>query len=247
MITLQRADQRHHQRRHRNEVWFTFPARGGPDPFAGGFGALEACDEERLAPGAGAPRRAGRDCEIVTYVCEGALAHEDSMGRSGVIRAGEFHRRNGAKGLRHTETNASHNEWVHTFQLWLRPTDGRTDGNEPGHEQRRFSAAERRGRLCLVASADGRGGSLRIQQDALMFSAMLDRGQHVIHELSGGRGAWLQLLHGEVRLGDLILVAGDGAGLIGERAVSFTARADSELLLLDLSEPHDLRHHQGVS
>jgi redox-sensitive bicupin YhaK (pirin superfamily) len=236
MITLRRADERHHERRQRHEVWFTFPPRGGPDLFAGGFGALESIDEERLAPGAGAPRRAGRDSEIVTYVSEGALAHEDSMGRSGVIRAGEFHRRTGAKGLRHTETNASRNDWVHTVQLWLSASeDGQGTGTEPGHEQRRFSAAERRGRLCVVASPDGRRGSLRIRQDALMCSAMLDPGQHVVHELAPGRSAWLHLLRGEVTLGDQVLLAGDGAGLTGERAVSFTARVETEILLLDLA------------
>jgi redox-sensitive bicupin YhaK (pirin superfamily) len=236
MITLRRGDERHRERRQKHQIWFTFPPRGAPEPLAGGFGALEELQQERLAPGAAAPRRAGRASEIVTYVSEGALAHEDSMGRSGVIRAGEFHRRNGAKGLRHTETNASRSDWVQSFHLWLRASGDGDGTGPPGHEQKRFSAAARRGRLCVVASVDGRAGSLCVQQDVLMCSAILDRGQHIVHELARGRSAWLHLLQGEISLGgDLSLTAGDGAGLTEERAVSFTARVDTEVLLLDLA------------
>ena len=150
------------------------------------------------------------------------------MGRSGVIQAGEFQRMTAGRGLRHSETNASRTEWAHVFQIWLRPSEA---GLEPGHEQKRFSAAERRGGLCVVASPDARRGSLRIHQDALVYSAMLDPGQHVIHELSQGRSAWLHLVQGEVTLGDIVLTTGDGAGVTAEPAVSLTAREETEILL----------------
>jgi quercetin 2,3-dioxygenase len=232
MITLRRANERHHDRRRKQDVWHTFqPDRA--DGLAGVFGTLEILDEDRLPPGAGVPRHAHRDAEIVTYVREGALAHEDSMGRSGVIHAGEFQRMTAGRGIRHSETNASRTDWAHVFQIWLRPSEA---GLDPSHEQKRFSAAERRGGLCVVASPDARRGSLRIHQDALVYSAMLDPGQHVIHELSQGRSAWLHLVQGEVTLGDTVLTTGDGAGVTAEPAVSLTAREETEILLVDLGE-----------
>jgi redox-sensitive bicupin YhaK (pirin superfamily) len=231
MLTLCRANERH-PHRGRKEVWHTF----GPDAAdarAGGFGALELLDEDRLPPGAGVPGHPRRDAEIVTYVREGALAHEDSMGRSGVIHAGEFQRLTAGRGLRHSETNASRADWAHVFQLWLRPSEA---GLAPGHEQKRFSAAERRGGLCVVASPDARRGSLRIHQDALVYSALLAAGQHVIHELAQGRSAWLHVVQGEATLGDTVLTTGDGAGVTAEPAVSLTACEETEILLIDLGE-----------
>ncbi len=242
MITLRRANERHHDRRRKREVWHTFHPEDRADALAGGFGTLEILDEDRLPPGAGVPRHPHRDAEIVTYVREGSLAHEDSMGRSGVIHAGEFQRMTAGRGIRHSETNASRTDWAHVFQIWLRPSEA---GLEPSHEQKRFSAAERRGGLCVVASPDARRGSLPIHQDALVYSAMLDPGQHVIHELSQGRRAWLHLVQGEVTLGDTVLTTGDGAGVTAEPAVSLTAREETEILLVDLGERVPRSQHNG--
>jgi hypothetical protein len=164
-------------------------------------------------------------------VREGALAYEDSMGRSGVIHAGEFQRMTPGRGIHHSQTNASRTDDAHVFQIGLRPWEADLDS---GQEQKRFSAAQRRGGLCVVASPDARKGSLRIHQDALMYSAMLDPGQHLVHELSQGRRAWLHLVQGEVSIGDLVLTAGDGVGISAERAVSLTAREEAEILLVDL-------------
>jgi len=234
MITLRRAKERRHDRRRKQEVWHTFYPEDRADALADGFGTLEILDEDRLPPGARVPLHLLHDAEIVTYVREGALAHEDSMGRSGVIHAGEFQRMTAGHGIRYSETNASRTDWAHVFQIWLRPSEA---GLDPSHEQKRFCAAERRGALCVVASPDGRRGSLRIHQDALMYSAMLDPGQHVVHELSRGRSAWLHLVQGEVLLGDVVLTTGDGAGVTAERAVSLTAREATEILLVDLGDP----------
>jgi redox-sensitive bicupin YhaK (pirin superfamily) len=233
MTTLRRSDQRHHDRRRKREVWLTFYPQDPSHPFANGFGTLEFLNEDRLPPGAGVPHRLAQDAEIVTYVREGALAYEDSRGRSGVIQAGEFQRMTAAGGTRHSEANASRTEWAHVFRAWLRPSKA---GREPGYEQKRFSAAERRDGLCVVASPDARRGSLRIHQDALVYSGILKPGQHVVHELSQGRSAWLHVVEGEVILGDDILTTGDGAGVTGERGVSLTAREGSEVLLLDVGE-----------
>jgi quercetin 2,3-dioxygenase len=234
MITLRKANQRHHDRRRKQEVWLTFYAQDRADPLADGFGALELLNEDRLPPSASVARQPRHDAEIVTYVRQGALAYEDSLGRSGVIHAGEFQRVTAGRGLRHSETNASPTDWAHVFQIWLRPSEV---GLESSQEQRRFSAAERRGGLCVIASPDARHGSLRIHQAALMYAAMLDPGQHVVHELARGRSAWLHLVEGEVLLGDILLTAGDGAGIATERAVSLTAREPTEILLLDVGEP----------
>jgi hypothetical protein len=242
MITLRRATERRHECRRKQEVWHTFYPEDRLNALADGFGSLEILNEDRLPPGAGVPRHPHHDAEIVTYVREGVLTHEDSTGSSGIIHAGEFQRMTARRGIRHSETNASRTDWAHLFQIWLRPSEA---GLEPSHEQKRFCAAERRGVLCVVASPDGRRGSLRIHQDALMYSAMLDPGQHVVHELSQGRSAWLHLVQGEVTLGDIVLRTGDGAGVTAERAVSLTAREETEILLLDLGEERPRSPNSG--
>jgi redox-sensitive bicupin YhaK (pirin superfamily) len=234
MISLRRTDERHHDRRHKRDLWLTFNRRDRDDSFADGFGNLEILNEDRLPPRAGVPRLPTHDAEIVTYVREGALGYEDSMGRSGVIQAGEFQRMTAGRGIRHSETNASATDWAHVFRIWLRSSETAID---PDREQKRFSAAERRGMLCVVASPDARRGSLRIHQDAVMYSAMLHPGQHVVHELSQGRSAWLHLVQGEATFADVVLSTGDGAGVTAERAVSVTAREETEILLIDLGQP----------
>jgi quercetin 2,3-dioxygenase len=235
MITLRRATERRHDQRGEQEAWLTFYPGDRAAALAGGFGALEALNEVRLPPGAGLRRHPQHGAEIITYVREGALVSEDAMGRSGVIHTGEFQRMTDGRGVRHSETNAaSQADWAHAFQIWLRPSEG---GLAQAHEHKRFSVADRRGGLCLVASPDGRRGSLRIHLDALMFAAMLDRGQHVVHELARGRGAWLHLVQGAVTLGDIVMATGDGAGVTAERALSITAREGTEILLFDLVEP----------
>lgn len=230
MVTMRRAGERLHERRRKQQSWLMVGRDAEPAPL---FGAIDIFSEHLLSPSSivGHPHR---DAEVVTYVREGALAFEDSTGRSGIIRAGEFQRLTAGGGLRHRETNPSATEWAHVFQVWLRPVKVEV---EAGREQKHFSAAERHGVLCTIASPDGRRGSLRLQQDALIFSAMLDSGQHMIHELSEGRSAWLHVVAGELTLGDLVLIAGDGARITNERTVSFTARETTEVLLLDLGPP----------
>jgi redox-sensitive bicupin YhaK (pirin superfamily) len=233
MMTLRRAKERQHDRHRKQEVWRTFYAQRGTNSLVHGFGTLEILDEGRLAPGASVPRHPLHDAEVVTYVREGALAYRDSRGCSGVIHAGEFQRMTAGRGVRYSEMNASQIEWAHLFQLRLRPSQA---GREPSHEQKRFSAAQRRGAFCVVAAPDARRGSLCIQQDAVMYSAILDPGHHVVHELSQGRMAWLHLVQGEITVGDVVLTSGDGVGLTSERALSLTAHTQTELLLLDLGE-----------
>jgi quercetin 2,3-dioxygenase len=236
MIWIRPARARRHDHRRMCEVWGTFDVDDRAAPFAQGFETLEMLDENRLPPGAELPAAARGAAEIVTYVREGAITCEDSAGHTGIVRAGEFERITASRGLRHTETNASRADWAHMFQMRLHGSD---PDAEPDREQKRFSVAERRGLFRIVASPDVRNGALRLHQDAALYSAILERGQHVVHELSPDRVAWLHVVVGEIILGDLVLTTGDGAGLATERAVSLTARQETEVLLLDVAIGHD--------
>jgi quercetin 2,3-dioxygenase len=164
-------------------------------------------------------------------VLKGSLAQYDSMGRSGVIQTGEFQTRIGGS-IRCSEMNASQTVGVHIIRMALYPFIAELDS---GCEQKLFSRAERRGHLRIVISPDGRKGSLSIHQDAMIYSTMLDIGQHLVHELQQGRIAWLQVVRGEISIGDLILATGDGIGITIEPFVSLTARAETEILLFDLN------------
>jgi redox-sensitive bicupin YhaK (pirin superfamily) len=234
MITLCRAEERRHDRRRKQGVWLTFCPRHRAGLLADGFGILESLSENRLPPGAVSAAHQRQEAEIITYVFKGALAQEDSSGGSGVVYAGEFQRMTISHGVRHKETNASRSDWAHIFRISLRPSQM---GLDCTHEQKRFAAAQRHNVLCVVASRDGRKGSLRILQDALICSSVLDPGHHLVHELFPERSAWLHVICGEATLNDLILTRGDGVGVTDERSVSCTAQESTELLLVDLGPP----------
>ncbi|MCU0662202.1 MAG: pirin family protein [Myxococcota bacterium] len=231
MILLRRAAQRHNLGFEEQSSWLTFKPPSGKDQGLDHFGSLSALNEHRVPPGAIVAPYPSGEAEIITYVHRGILAQNDSRGRSDVIRAGEFHRVTTGNGIRINERNASQETSAHFFRISLHPIVTNLDGRP---EQQHFPVAQRRGRLCIVASQDGRKGSLRLQQDALLFSAVLTVGHHLVHELSQHRMAWLHIVAGEVVLGDLVLAAGDGVGLATNPSVSFTALEESEILLLDL-------------
>jgi len=232
MIKVERESERRHVQRGQREVWHTFyPVQAHPSGGTDDFVALRTFNEIRLPPGGVWTPHPPEEAEILTYVYRGALAQEDSTGRSGVLHAGEFQRMTVGRRIRHKETNPSRAAWASVFRIALRPAQL---GIDCTHEQRRFPAALRHNVLCVVASQDGRKGSLPIHQDALLYSAVLDPGQHLIHELTPGRSVWLHLICGEATLQDVVLSPGDGAGVAREPAVSLTARQRTELLLLDL-------------
>jgi redox-sensitive bicupin YhaK (pirin superfamily) len=234
MIAMRRSEERQHTQRGKRETWCSFAGRDPMDPLSAGFGALESLGEEQLAPGARFTFRSEHAVELITYVLAGALAHEDSAGRSTVIHAGEFQCITAGRGQRHSEANASLADAAHVFHVLLRSSQA---GLGPSREQQRFSAAQRRGTLCVVAAPDGRRGSLRIHQDALMHSALLDPGQHLVHELAPGRAGWLHVVSGSARIAPFVLNAGDAVGVTDERAVSLTAQQPTEILLFDVNEP----------
>jgi redox-sensitive bicupin YhaK (pirin superfamily) len=231
VIVVRRAKDRSHRRQSKREAWQSFFPHDPNTALADGFGVLVILDETRAAPSAGVSASLDRAAEVITYVLEGVIAYQDPAGSTGVVRAGEFRRMTTAHRIRYREANASADDWVHVFHVGLRASPGARLA--PG-EQRRFTLAERQGVLCTIASPDGRSSSLRVHEGALLFSCVLERGQHVAHELLPGRRAWVHVVHGEVKLGDVVLTTGDGAGVMEERVVSLTARAASELLLVDV-------------
>jgi quercetin 2,3-dioxygenase len=237
MITLRRSAERQHDRRGAADVWLTFFSEDDVGLLARRFGILGSFDEGRLPANTTSQRHRHRDGDVVTYVHEGTLAFVNSLGHSGVIDAGEFQRVTAASQVEHRETNASHTEDAHVFQIAL---DGSAVELESSHEQKRFSVAERRGGLRVIASPDARGGSLRLHQDAVVYSAILHGGQHIVHELAPERSAWVHVVQGELSLMGTVLAKGDGAGVFAEHVVSLTAGADSEILLLDLGR-HEVR------
>lgn len=232
MIMLRRATERRHVLRGMPDIWLTFfPQDDGPGPLDVTFDILATFDEMRLPPSGESTPHCRDEAEMITYVCTGALAQEDSTGRSGVIRAGEFQRMTTGGRIRYKETNASRNDWVHVFRIVLHSSEV---GLDRAQEQKRFTAGQRHNLLCVVASRDGRKGALRIRQDALIYSSILDPGHHLFHELPPGRSAWLHIVSGEATLNDIVLTRGDGVGVTTEPSVSLTAQENTEIPLVDL-------------
>jgi redox-sensitive bicupin YhaK (pirin superfamily) len=197
-----------------------------------GFRSLRVINEDLVQGGQGFPMHPHRDMEIITYLLDGALEHKDSMGNGSIIRPGDGQRMSAGTGVRHSEANASKTDAAHLLQIWILP-DRR--GHEPGYEQKAFPEAEKRGKLRLIASPDGKDGSVTIHQDAKLYASLLQPGQEVKHELEKGRYAWLQVAKGAVELNGQSLNQGDGAAVSDERQLVVKGTADAEVLLFDLA------------
>jgi redox-sensitive bicupin YhaK (pirin superfamily) len=203
------------------------------DPRYMGFRALRVINEDRVAPGKGFGTHSHRDMEILSYVLEGALRHQDSMGNGSVIRPGDLQRMTAGTGVLHSEQNASDSAPVHFLQIWVQPDRQRL---QPSYEQRAFPAAkERSGRLTLLGSRDGREGSVTIHQDVAFYSAVLETGNRVSLALAAGRHLWIQVARGAVRIDNETLNAGDGATLAGESTAHVEGTSSTEVLLFDLA------------
>jgi hypothetical protein len=202
------------------------------DPRFMGFRSLRVINEDWVSPGEGFPTHPHRDMEIITYVLEGALEHKDSLGTGSVIRPGDGQRMSAGTGIRHSEFNHSRSEPVHLLQIWITPD---RSGHQPGYEQKTFAAAEKQGRLRLIASPDGGDGSVTIHQDARLYVSLLAPGEEVKHALATGRYAWLQVAKGSVNLNGTQLGQGDGAAVSDEQELRVKAAEGSEILLFDLA------------
>ena len=190
------------------------------DPRHMGFRTLRVINEDRIAGGGGFPTHGHRDMEIVTYMVSGALAHKDSTGASESLRRGEVQRMSAGHGIRHSEFNASADEPAHLLQIWILPDQRNL---EPGYEQRAYPPEERRNVLKPLASQTGRDGSLTLHQVAEVLGVLLDASATVSHPLRPGRGAWVQVVTGTLRLNGVALSAGDGAAVEDEATISLLA------------------------
>jgi quercetin 2,3-dioxygenase len=202
------------------------------DPKHMGFGPLRVINEDKVSPGGGFDTHGHRDMEIISYVIDGALEHKDSIGTGSVIRPGELQRMSAGSGIRHSEFNHSKQQPVHFLQIWIIPE---AEGIDPSYEQKAFPEAERRGKLRLLGSRDGREGSVTIHQDADLYGSLLKTGESASLELRPQRAAWVQLVRGNATVNGEALRAGDGLGLVNEPAVELVADDDAEILVFDLA------------
>ena len=197
-----------------------------------GFGPLRVINEDRVAPGGGFPTHPHANMEIISYVLEGALEHKDSIGTGSVIRPGDVQRMTAGTGIRHSEYNASNREPVHFLQIWIVPEE---EDLQPSYEQKAFADDEKRGKLRLIGSRDGRDGSITIHRDVDLYVTLLSNRETVGHELVEGRGAWLQVARGAVTVNGEALKAGDGLSIAEAGSISITGSSEAEVLLFDLN------------
>ncbi|MBX3717441.1 MAG: pirin family protein [Burkholderiales bacterium] len=231
MMELRRSEDRGHANHGWLDSFHSFSFADYHDPAHMGFGPLRVINEDRVQPGMGFGTHGHRDMEIISYVLDGALEHKDSMGNGSVIRPGDVQRMSAGTGVRHSEFNPSDREGVHFLQIWIEPA---RRGIDPGYEEKRFDAASKRGRLRLVASPDGREGSVTIHQDARVFAALLDGAETAAHALAPGRRGYVHVARGEVTANGHPLVAGDALKLAGEPEIRLEKGRNAEVIVFDL-------------
>ncbi len=232
MITIRKAEDRGHFDHGWLSTYHTFSFADYHDPQHMGWRGLRVINEDWVQAGQGFGTHPHRDMEIVTYVLEGALQHRDSMGNGSIIRPGEVQRMSAGTGVTHSEVNASREDLVHLLQIWLLPAKR---GIEPGYEQKTFTPEEMAGRLRLVASQDGRDGSVTIHTDASLYAGLFDKGVAGELAMETDRHSWVQIARGQARVNGHILSAGDGAALSGEALVRIEGIDASEVLVFDLA------------
>jgi len=231
MIVHRKASERGNTRISWLDGRHTFSFNRYFDPEWMGFRTLRVINDDRIAPGGGFGTHPHRDMEIVTWVLDGVLKHRDSTGSEGEIRPGEAQRMSAGTGIMHSEFNGSSTEPLRLLQIWIEPAE---EGMTPGYEQKQFPAEERTNKLRVIASPDGRDGSVTIGQDAVIYDTVLSPGASVEHPLKSGRAAWVQVARGAVTVNGLTLEEGDGAAITDETSVSIAAGKPSEVLVFDL-------------
>ena len=232
MITIRKSDERGVA----NFGWLdsrhTFSFGEYHDPQHMGFRTLRVINDDLISGGQGFGTHPHRDMEIISYVVEGALEHRDSMGNGDVIRPGDVQVMTAGTGLTHSEFNPDPKTTTRLLQIWIMPEKR---GIKPRYDQKTFPAAEKKNRLKLLVSHDGRDGSLAIHQDAAMFASILDAGKNLHHEISPGRHAWIQVVTGEIEVNGITLSRGDGAAVSNEKLLTLRSVIAAEVLLFDLA------------
>lgn len=209
----------------------TFSFADYHDPRFLGFGPLRVINEDRVAPGAGFGTHAHRDMEIISYVLAGELAHQDSLGNGSTIRPGDVQRMSAGTGVRHSEFNPSKTEPVHFLQIWIQP---KTLDIEPGYAEKRFPAAAKRGKLCLIVSPDGGGESLSMHQDARVYAGSFDGGESASLEVDAGRLLYVHVARGSITANGVSLGPGDALRDSQTRSLRLSAGQGAEVLVFDL-------------
>lgn len=232
MIKIRKAKDRGHFNFGWLDTYHMFSFGDYYDPSFIGFRDLRVINEDFVHAGRGFPTHSHRDMEIITYILEGALEHRDSMGNGSVIRPGDVQRMTAGTGVSHSEANPSTEDSVHLLQIWIMP---QKQGLKPGYEQKFFSDDQKQGSLCLIASADGRDGSVTVHQDVSVYGAVLDNGQALKYQLAPNRHAWIQVARGGVVVNSETLDQGDGAAVSGESELVIGVRQPAEFLLFDLA------------
>ncbi len=232
MITIRKSEERGHFNFGWLDTYHSFSFDQYYDPAHTHFRSLRVINEDRVQPGQGFPTHSHRDMEIITYILSGALEHRDSMGNGSVIRPGDVQRMTAGTGVSHSEFNPSKTESVHLLQIWILPARRNLP---PGYEQKTYTEEERRGNLRLIASSDGREGSVTINQDARVHAGILNAGQKIDYRLEEHRYAWLQIARGTIELNQVELRQGDGAAVSAEERLSIIAHDEAEVLLFDLA------------
>jgi redox-sensitive bicupin YhaK (pirin superfamily) len=239
MITLRKSADRGHAQHGWLDSFHSFSFADYHDPAHMGVGNLRVINEDRIAPGTGFGTHGHRDMEIVSYVLEGELAHQDSMGNgtagaanAGVIRPGDVQRMSAGTGVRHSEFNHAEGQPTHFLQIWILPEQA---GIQPGYEQKHFDAASKRGRLRLVAAPDGRDGAVTIHADATLSAGLFTGAERAEVPLQAGRIAYVHLVRGSLHVNGHPLRTGDAARLDGESQLVLQGGEDAEVLVFDLA------------
>lgn len=231
MTRLRPANERGHARQGWLDSYHTFSFGHYYDPEHLGFSNLRVINDDTVAPGAGFGTHGHQDMEIISYVLDGALEHKDSIGNGSVIRPGDVQRMSAGTGVQHSEYNHSKTEPVHFLQIWLEPN---RFGVEPGYAEKHFSPEERRGRVALLVSPDGRDGSLSAHQDGLLYGTLLEAGEAVEHSIAAGRRAYVHVARGRVAVNGQPMDSGDGVALDDVGQVRLEGLGHAEVLLFDL-------------
>lgn len=232
MITIRKAEARGHFDFGWLNTYHTFSFGDYHDPKHTQFRTLRVINEDFVQAGRGFPRHGHRDMEIVTYILQGALEHRDSIGTGSVIRRGDVQRMSAGTGVMHSESNPLNDEAVHLLQIWILPEE---QNLSPEYEEKTFSDDEKHNKLRLIVSPDGRQDSVKIHQDANIYSALLENGREVVQPLASGRHAWLQVAAGSIALNSVGLKQGDGAAVSQDSSMKITAKESAEILLFDLA------------
>ncbi|MGF6778994.1 pirin family protein [Paraburkholderia sp. GAS334] len=231
MLQIRRSDERGHANHGWLDSYHSFSFADYYDPDHMQFGPLRVINEDVIGPGEGFGAHSHRDMEIVTYVLEGALAHKDSMGNGSTIGPGDVQRMSAGTGVMHSEFNASKEDSLHLLQIWVLPA---RRGDQPGYEEKHFDDADKRGRLRVVASPDGRDGSVTIHSDASIHAGLFDGAERADHAVPAGRRVYVQVARGGVTVNGEALVAGDAAMLSDVDTVTLEKGTQAEVLLFDL-------------